>query len=160
MEETWEYWPDVKGGKLRKQFRFSSYGAIALGDFEPFDDEIQYLYIIAVFELPEKKLCPCVASELSQELLDLWKRHPEFDPGGNAHILGLFTPQGGPSDLGVSSDWADIEKFTTKALDVARSQLKVRAPATEEPLSGESQNSAPAANAQPTPIRKPWWRSW
>lgn len=139
MQESFGYWPGVKGGEPRKRFRFGSYAAVVLSDFEPSDDdEIKYLYVMAVFELPEGKLCLCVASEQSQELLALWERHPEFNPGGNAHVLGLFDG-GGHSNLGTSSDWADLEKFTAKALDVARSHLKDDSPVNEVAFSDEGQ---------------------
>lgn len=118
------YWPEVidQGGKLRKQFRFGEYVAYVHSDFDPFDDDdddaIEYLYVMAVFKLPEEELCLCVASEMTAEVRGLRERHPELFPKGNHPFLGVFSGEI-HYNLGASSDWADLEKFTFKALDVA-----------------------------------------
>ena len=35
MVENFRYWPQTKGGRIRKQFRFGDYLAIVLSDFNP-----------------------------------------------------------------------------------------------------------------------------
>ncbi len=134
MAQNFGYWPQPKGGTLRKQFRFGDYVAVVLSDFLPVeddDDEIEYLYVMGVFKLPEKQICLAVASEMSAEVRALWERHPELNPGGAQAFLGVF-PGDGHTNLGSSSDWTDLDKFTTKALDVAREQLNVREQAIED----------------------------
>lgn len=135
MVENFEYWPQTNGGTNRKRFRFGEYVAIVRSDFDPIDDEdeIEYLFVMAVFKLPELQLCLAVASEMSAGVRGLHERHPELAPEGNEAFLGVFS-SGAHSNLGTSSDWADLDKFVTKALDVARGRLNVRAEVTEEPM--------------------------
>ena len=83
MVENFEYWPQTKGGTNRKRFRFGNYVAIVRSDFDPIedeDDEIEYLFVMAVFKLPELQLCLAVASEMSAEVRGLYERHPELAP--------------------------------------------------------------------------------
>ena len=136
MLENFGYWPQPKGGTNRKRFRFGDYAAFVRSDFDPIDDEddeIEYLFVMAVFKLPERQLCLAVASEMSAEVKALWERHPELNPGREQAFLGVFSGEG-HSNLGSSSDWTDLDKFTTSALDLAREQLNVRAEATEQPV--------------------------
>ena len=136
MVEKFGYWPQPKGGTNRKRFRFGEYVAAIRSDFDPIEDEdygIEYLYVMPVFKLPEQQLCLCVASEMSIEVRGLWNRYPELDPGREQAFLGVFSGEG-HSNLGSSSDWTDLDKFTAKALDMAREQLNVREQAIEDPV--------------------------
>ena len=136
MVENYWYWPQTKGGRIRKRFRFGEYVAMVLSDFNPIeneDDEIEYIYVMAVYKLPEDQIRLFVTSEMSAEARALWERRPELNPGGNLAFLGFFSKEG-HSNLGTSSDWTDLDKFVTKALEVARKELDVRAEATEDPV--------------------------
>ena len=136
MVENFWYWPQTKGGRIRKRFRFGEYLAMVLNDFDPIeneDDEIEYTYVMAVYKLPEDQICLFVTSEMNAEVRALRERHPELNPGGDQAFLGVFSKEG-HSNLGTSSDWTDLDKFVTKALDVARVRLNVRAEVIEEPV--------------------------
>lgn len=101
---------------------------------------VEYLYVMPVFKVPENTLCLCVAAEKNRMHGRKLPGDGTFDPGGS-HFLGLFPGQG-HLNFGSSNDWADLDKFTAKALDLARGHLKVDATAAEE-MPG-----------------KPWWKFW
>ncbi|MDI6809048.1 MAG: hypothetical protein QME66_08730 [Candidatus Eisenbacteria bacterium] len=90
----------------------------------------QYLYVMQVFKLPECKLCLCVTAETNR----MYGRTVPVDRAsgsGGSHFPGLFPGQG-HTNLGSSNDWADIEIFAAKAVELARCHLKVDAEAVEE----------------------------
>ena len=80
-----------------------------------------------------------VASPDTGETL-LWvasERNASWDPSDvegtlGSHFLGVF-PGDGHRNLGASCDWADLERFTARALEVAREQLGIEEEAEELP---------------------------
>ena len=138
MVDTSGYWPDVRGGTERKRIQFGDYEAVVLSDLESID-EPTYLYVMLVFKMPEGKLRLCVAAE---ELVMM-------EPGSGEYVLGLF-PGGGHVNYGYSNDWADIEKFTRVALDLAKQEVKHP---FWESGTYTSAEVAPKSN-------KPWWKFW
>ena len=131
MGKAREYWPAVKCGKPWKRFRFGDYRALLLTDLEPLGS-IQCLYVLQVFKVPERKLCLCVAAETNR--MHGMRRPGDGKSGsGGSHFLGLFPGQG-HMNFGSSNDWANIEIFAAKAVELARSHLKVDGRAVEERL--------------------------
>lgn len=130
MPESRGYWPAVKGGTPRRRFRFGEYEALVLTDLQS-TSPIKYLYVLTVFKMPEKTLRLCVASETNLLYGRKILGDQPFETGGS-HYLGLFPGQG-HVNLGPSNDWADLEKFTAKAISVARERLAVADPAVEDP---------------------------
>ena len=66
MVENFGYWPQTKGGRIRKRFRFREYLAIVVSDFDPTeneDDEIEYIYVMAVYKMPEDQIRLFVTSD-------------------------------------------------------------------------------------------------
>ena len=136
MVQNFGYWPQTKGGRIRKRYRFGEYVAIVRSDFDPIDvedDEIEYFFVMAVFKLPDLQLCLAVASEMSANARAIWARLPELSPGESEAFLGVFS-NGAHSNYGTSSDWTNLDKFVTKALDMARDRLNVSAEVSEEPM--------------------------
>ena len=129
MEQDSKYWPVVRGGEPGQRFRFGNYIATLLTDLES-PGKIDYLYVMCVFEAPDDELCLCIASE----------KNARYEPGtagddagdrGESHFLGLFPGQG-HVNMGSSNDWADLEKFTVRALEAARQHLGVEHEPVEE----------------------------
>ena len=103
-------------------------------------EEIEYLYLMPVFRVADQELCLCVASEKNRLHGKSFAGDGTMDVG-ESHFLGVF-PGDGHLNLGSSNDWADLDRFTAKALEVARQHLGVEEPAVE---------------IRPS---KPWWRFW
>jgi hypothetical protein len=129
MDEVREYWPAVKGGKPWRRFRFGDYQALVLTELESVGF-IEYLHVMAVFKVPENKLCLCVAAERN-------RMHERKLPGegtsdsAGSHFLGLFLGKV-HMNFGSSNDWANIDRFSARALELACDHLKVDAEAVEE----------------------------
>jgi formylglycine-generating enzyme required for sulfatase activity len=123
-----EYWPPVQGGTPVKRFRFGEFEAVVVSGVQSLGG-IQYLYVMSVYRLPEGELYLCVASE-ENALDEPQGRGRRAGSMAGSHFLGLFTG-GRHLNLGLSDDWADLEKFTAKALDVARRHIGVLAKVKE-----------------------------
>ena len=139
MDEQQDYWPVIKGGKVASQFRFADYQALLMIKMRS-PGLVKYLYVMLIFKMPENKLCLCVASEKNRDYGRNTQDDQPFDFGGS-HFLGLFPGQD-HLNLGASNDWADVDRFTARALELARDHLKVSDEAIEELE------------------RRPWWRFW
>ena len=99
-----QYWPQVEGGKVRSETRFGRYVAVVKSDLQSLG-EVEYLYVMAVFKMPQKKLCLCVASEVNTFAREMALKDLPDDP-----ILGVF-PGDAHRNLGASSDWGDIDRL-------------------------------------------------
>ena len=139
MNEPREYWPVFEGGRVTRRFRFANYQAAIVTDMRS-TGNVEYLYVMLIFKMPEDKLCLCIASEKNRNYGRRIQGDQPFDFGAS-HFLGLFPGQG-HQNFGTSNDWADIDRFTARALELARDHLKVSDEAVEEVW------------------KKPWWRVW
>lgn len=74
---------------------------------------MQYTFILAVYDNATNKPCYFVASEVNALAAKF---------GGGSHFLGVF-PGDGHMNLGDSNDWADAKKFLPKALELAARQF-------------------------------------
>ena len=131
MREQPKYWPLIDGGKVSQLYKFGEYRAALLTGMRSLG-AVQYLFVMLVFKAPTDELCLCIASEVND---------PIDQPPAGSHFLGLFTGDE-HRNLGSSNDWADVELFTARALELSRDHLKVSDEVVEE-----------------IP-RKPWWRFW
>ena len=126
-----EYWPVVEGGTISRVFHLGRYrAALRTGMRSP--GSVQYLYALFVFREPEAKLCLCVASE---------ENGFRLEPPSGSHFLGVF-PGEGHVNLGASDDWADVDLFTPRALEVA----------------GERLGMPNGVWVEMARKKKPWWR--
>ncbi len=116
------YWPRIRGGAAVARFKFGSYEAVLAKDMESLG-AVKYLYVLLVFKIPERTLRICVSSEKRIGGV-LFPSLGTQEPSGS-HVLGLF-PGTGHINLGSSDDWADLDKFTVRALALAREHLQVR----------------------------------
>jgi len=128
MNEKKEYWPIIQGGSITRLFRFGEYLAALVTDMQS-PGLIEYLYVMLVTKILDDKLCLCIASEkdttYGKKFADA-----SFHSRGS-HVLCVFT---GDFHLnyGASNDWADIDLFTARALELARDQLNISGEAVEE----------------------------
>jgi hypothetical protein len=77
---------------------------------------VLYLYTLAVHPKDGGPAVLYVASEYNKS------DRPEDPDREGSHFLGLF-PGDGHVNLGLSDDWADLEKFAARAVEVARQRL-------------------------------------
>ena len=93
---------------------------------------VNYLYILDVFNRADGQLHLAVAAEKNKASQAL---------GGGPPFLGVF-PGNSHYNLGPSDDWADSDKFTMKALSIAKEHFGI----IEDPIEFEP--------------KKPWWKLW
>ena len=125
-----EYTPEITKAKKLKIFVIGKYLALLSGKIRS-DGPVKYLYILSVVRAEDGELCLCVAAEKNNVPME----------GGGSHFLGVFAGTG-HANLGLSNDWADQEKFTAKALSIAKERLEI----CEDPVEFQS--------------KKPWWKFW
>lgn len=80
--------------------------------------QIQYLYLLTVFERATEQPIYIVASEVNG-MRDAF--------GGGSHFLGVFDGRG-HLNLGDSDDWADVGLFMKKALALAAARVGLKPP--------------------------------
>jgi hypothetical protein len=105
------YAPAIASAKPLARYRVAGREAVLLGDVVA-AGRVEYLYILAVYD-PDGEPCLFVASEVNA-------MHATF--GGGSHFLGVF-PGEGHFNMGDSDEWADRERFTERALAIARERL-------------------------------------
>ncbi len=118
------YLPTITDGHRVATYVMGPYIAIVLTDCES-SGMIEYKHALFVY-LPDPQAAearPQVVMAVAAELSSFAaKTLPDGDEP--AYFLGVF-PGDGHLNMGLSSDWANLEKFTHKALTVAQERLKV-----------------------------------
>jgi hypothetical protein len=127
---------------------------------------VQYAHVMYVYEGGDfltGRPCLAVASEVNRMA---------SAGSGRSHFLGLF-PGEGHVNLGAADDWADMDRFAAKALEVIAEQFSLPKPPEEieaptmmvqrfrVPRASMAQPSAAggqdvAKKAEP----KKWWQFW
>ncbi len=108
------YVPLIKGGKVKRRYSLGPYRAELMGRIES-ASLTDYLYVLAVFKGQAAEPCLVVTSEVNA---DCW------NIGGGSHFLCVFSGEI-HSNMGASDDWADLDKFKSKALSLAAAELRV-----------------------------------
>jgi hypothetical protein len=116
------YLPAIKDAQREAVYRVGPYFAIVLTDCVS-EGDIDYKHAIFVY-LPDPhaerpQWVMAVAAEISDMVRDLHKDDPN-----PPYFLGVF-PGTGHQNLGASPDWADLEKFTARGLEVVAEHLNV-----------------------------------
>lgn len=134
--------PILTNARVYKSFRMGNYSAALLKKVESVGP-INYLHVLAVIKNGEDTPCFYVTSEINTMQREFLKVASKTDPELAAHLdeidydspfLCTFTQSGMHSNIEQSSEWSDIDKFTTKALDIARNHLKIKEPPMEVPI--------------------------
>ena len=108
------YVPLIKRGQVKRCYGFGPYRAELMGRIES-ASLTDYLYVLAVYKEQAAEPCLVVTSEVNA---DCW------NIGGGSHFLCVFSGEI-HSNMGASDDWADLDKFTSKALSLAAAELRV-----------------------------------
>ncbi|MBC7870461.1 MAG: hypothetical protein H7Y09_06445 [Chitinophagaceae bacterium] len=119
------YLPVISDARLAAQYFVLPYYAAVYTDCKS-EGSVQYTHVVMVMTLspvseaepPNTKFMMAVAAEVNQ--------YAQVVPGSGSHFLGVFT--GGHMNLGASDDWADLGKFTVKALEIIVDKLKTQPP--------------------------------
>jgi len=108
------YVPLITRGQVKRCYSLGSYRAELMGRIES-ASLTDCLYVLAVFKEQATEPCLVVTSEVNA---DCW------NIGGGSHFLCVFSGEI-HSNMGASDDWADLDKFTSKALALAAAELRV-----------------------------------
>ena len=108
------YVPLITRGQVKRRYCLGTYRAELMGRIES-ASLTDYLYVLAVFKEQAVEPCLVVTSEVNA---DCW------NIGGGSHFLCVFSGEI-HSNMGASDDWADLDKFTSKALSLAAAELRV-----------------------------------
>ena len=113
------YLPMITNARPVSRYLIGPYLAVVLTDCES-DGMIEYQHVVIVYHIDpeaEQDESPmpvmAVAAERSTALQD-----------ENSFFLGVF-PGDGHLNMGSSTDWGDLGKFTNKALEIIGDHLKV-----------------------------------
>lgn len=118
------YMPAISDARRVATYLIGSYIAVLLTDCES-EDDIHYKHILLVY-LPDphdRTTSPQVVLAVTAERSKALDELPE-DEAPDGYFLGVF-PGAGHANLGLSPDWGNLEKFTQKALTVAREYLMI-----------------------------------
>ena len=130
------YVPLIKGGQVKRRYGLGTYRAELMGRIES-ASLTDYLYVLAVFKGQAAEPCLVVTSEVNA---DSW------NIGGGSHFLCMFSGEI-HSNMGASDDWADLEKFTSKALSLAAAELRVFESPREISIPGREPDKASSGRA-------------
>jgi hypothetical protein len=108
------YVPLIRRGQVKRCFSLGIYRAELMGRIDS-ASLTDYLYVLTVFKEQAAEPCLVVTSEVNA---DCW------NIGGGSHFLCVFSGEI-HSNMGASDDWADLNKFTSKALSLAAAELRV-----------------------------------
>ncbi|TVR21539.1 MAG: hypothetical protein EA396_07390 [Anaerolineaceae bacterium] len=118
------YMPAISDARRVATYLIGSYIAVLLTDCES-EDDIHYKHVLLIY-LPD----PHDRTTHPQVVLAVTAERPitldesSDDEAETGYFLGIF-PGAGHINLGISVDWGDIDKFTEKALTVAREYLTI-----------------------------------
>ncbi len=141
------YFPLLKDARPVRRYRIGTYLATLLTDCVS-AGHTQYAHVLIVFKEGIPQPCFAVASEVNQ-MRGLGLKESD------SHFLGVF-PGDMHHNLGASKEWADLEVFARKALELTAGHLAVTQ--TPEVLPA-SFTAPPAKVASPTQGKK-WWQFW
>lgn len=119
------YAPMIKSARrVREHVLDANHTAVLLTDIEN-DSPIEYTHLVAVFRHEKQDPIAFISSEAKSKpddpiLKELGLDEIEFTEEPGSHFLCAFVG-GAHRNFGASDDWADLEKFEVRALDLIRS---------------------------------------
>jgi hypothetical protein len=123
-ESYFMYLPTITDGRRVATYTIGPYIAIVLTDCES-TGMIEYKHAVFVY-LPDPhddQVRPQVVMAVAAELtpLNLTSKQEDQAP---AYFLGVF-PGDGHRNMGLSTEWGDVNKFTKKAISVIQDHFKI-----------------------------------
>jgi hypothetical protein len=103
--------PTIRTAIPKRRYQFGEFKAVALGDIQS-NDAREYQYILALV----------VEGGTEPVLYVTAESNTEAEPG--SHRMRVYTKSDG-RDLGAADAWADLDRFTDAALEVASRILKL-----------------------------------
>jgi len=103
-----QYAPAVESSNPRQKFRVGNYTVILFDNIIA-RGPVKYLFMMVAYDDSQQ---PCLF--VTSEVNPMAKRF-----GGGSHFFGVFDGSG-HINQGGSDDWADVEKFTAKALQIIK----------------------------------------
>jgi hypothetical protein len=125
-----EYAPPIIDSRIQQLFAIGDFLAVLHGEIKS-EGPVEYLYVLSVHRAEDNTLRLCVASEKNNVPME----------GAGSHFLGVF-PGDGHENLGLSDEWADRDRFTARALSIAKERLGI----VEDPVEIRR--------------KRPWWKFW
>lgn len=140
--------PDITKSDPIRVFRLGDHLALLLEKPKPIAEGaaagmIDFVYALVVMTATKQPdLVYIVTSEKSgKELRKMAKETTGFDQSLHP-FLCIFDQTGGHHNLGDSPDWENQDKFTTRALEIARERLGIQAlPVEVEVIEGKNSSS-------------------
>jgi hypothetical protein len=167
--------PVLRSVRIAKRFALGPYTCVVCTDCVS-GGMVQYAHVVFVHQGSDPTPVLAVASEVNagaaagREMLALLAAQG-MDPEALArnaklvgsHVLGVF-PGEGHENWGSSDEWADLESFTPRALEVVAQKFQVDASPVEVPLADGDPPLSPKRSSAPRDGRgrpeRPWWRFW
>jgi hypothetical protein len=106
------YSPHIKSAKPLLRYRLPPYTFVLLGEIESIG-LIGYLYLLIAMKDDEKAPSLFVSAEVNSTVDKC---------GGGSHFLCIFDPEG-HHNLGHHNQWANLDIFAAKALEIATQRL-------------------------------------
>ena len=117
------YAPVLKNFRPAYRYRIGNLMLLVVTDCESVG-MIQYKHVLYAFRINEAQPIFAVAAEINSI-------SAQTDP--DRLFLGVF-PGNGHENLGMSPDWADLDKFTDRALKIVQERFGITQPPTPLPL--------------------------
>jgi len=123
------YLPALKNARPASRYRVGNYLALIVTDCESIG-MIQYTHVLFLLEMGQVQPIFAVAAEMNSMSL----------AGGETRLfLGVFSG-GGHENHGMSADWADLDKFSARALQIVAERYAITEPPELLPLANPSSN--------------------
>jgi hypothetical protein len=119
------YAPMIKSARrVREHILDANHTAVLLTNIET-NSTIEYTHLVAVFRRGKQDPIAFISSEAKSKpdnpiLKELGLDGIEFTEEPGSHFLCAFV-EDGHRNFGASDEWADLEKFEVRALDLIRS---------------------------------------
>lgn len=126
------YLPMLTDARVVNRYKIGPYLAVVLTDCKS-DGVITYQHVVMVYIFetePGGESRPRPVMAVAAERSEILDDH-------DSYFLGVF-PGDGHLNMGHSSDWANLGKFTTRALEVIAGHLDLTDPPFLIPESGDS----------------------
>ena len=120
----------LKAAQVRRCYKLGPYRANLLGRIES-ASLTDCLYVLAVFWEEATEPCLVATSEVNAQCWNI---------GGGSHFL-CVSYQDVHRNMGASDDWANVEKFTSKALSLAAAELGVKESPREISIQSSNRDS-------------------
>lgn len=118
------YLPAISDARHVRSYKIGPYLGTLVTDCQS-AGEIEYTHVLFIYQmvpLPKKETPPPCVMAVAAEVNSFVGQF-----GGGSHFLGVF-PGSGHENWGDSDQWADLDIFADKALEIVQDRLHVSEP--------------------------------